>query len=233
VYDAFVGILRMLLMTVLNESVIMLNNKANKNNGEIFKTVTVYSLLTKVIHGIEIIVSKEYKHYDKDGETVVTDALTDEDIKPYIIKFLCELVSFVIFSSMSLRLNYLMGEIAVDYIKTAETADIQSFFSIIVNAFIIPIEVMEHAVDKGNAEENATEIDNVISSEKTKFLGNEAVKIFYNGLKEMENVTAENGETKGVSRLYNGRKEFFKEAILFTKNVFEIIDDFIDGIDPR
>jgi hypothetical protein len=230
-YEAIVGLLEILRLTILNECLNKLSSKPNKNNGEIFKTCIVYNLILNIANGIEIIKTKEMKNYDDENNIISTSVLDDHIIKSYLVRFLANIISLINFSSISLRLNYAMHETALSIADVKEN-DTQSFFSIIINALMIPIEVMEKAHDMGNSEENTIECDNIISKEKTQFLGNESTKIFYNGLKGMESIVDSDGENKSITSLYNGRKEFIQESIIYTTNIFKIIDSFLEACMP-
>jgi hypothetical protein len=227
IMEALNGFLKMMWFTVLTKHVAGTLNKSFKNNSDIFKFAIKSSLLFRMIKNIEIITTKEIKDQNEKKENVVIETLDEEALKAFTGKFLMELASFSLFAGISLRLNDLIVDKTMETEKLNES-DSQSFFSVILNGLIIPIEVIENAIEKNNEEENAREIYGVISEEKRKYLGAESTKIFYNGLKGIY-------DKDGVktSRLLMGRREVLKESVIFTRNVLDVVNDFLDEIAPE
>jgi hypothetical protein len=188
-----------------------------------------------MVKNIETIATKEIKETNEKNENVILETLNEEALKVFIGKYLIELACLSIFTGLSLRLNNIMDNTITETEKLT-SADIQSFFSVIINGLIIPIEVLENAVDKNNEEENAIELDRVIDDEKKKYLGIEATKIFYDGLKgnNKDNVKQQElFQDKKVTRLYMARREALKESAIFTINALSIVNKFLDDISPE
>jgi hypothetical protein len=226
IIDSIKGFLKMMWFTVLTKYVSELMNKSYKNKSDVFKSTITNSLVVRMVRSIEIITTGKIKDFNEKNEDVVVESIDEEALKAYIGKFLIELACYTLFTSLSLRLNNLMVDNIMNVEKLNET-DAQSFFSVILNGLIIPIEVIENATDKNNAEENASEIDTIISEERKKYLGVESTKIFYNGLKGMTT------DEPVCSRLLMGRREMIKESIIFSENVLDIVNRFIDELTPR
>jgi hypothetical protein len=230
IIEALTGFLKMIWLTVLSEYVTKVMNKQTKNQSELFKMAIANSLLYRIIGYIEAITTREIR-IPNDNSEPEKKALSDEDVKYYIWKFLVELASFTIFISTSLRLNNFITD-RVSGLDKLSNDDGQTFFAKIINGLILPMEILDKAKDKNNAEENAIEIDSIMGEEKT-FVGIETVKIYYNGLKGMVNNKEEpaDGESK-VSRLYMGRKELIKESGIFFGNMIGIVNRFIESVRP-
>jgi hypothetical protein len=173
-----------------------------------------------VVNRIEAIALKKEIVIDKDNKKSEIE-LDDENIKLYIGKYLIELAAYTIFMGTSLRLSNLISEKST-LLKIHNENDAQTFFSVILNGLIIPVEVLDKANDKGG-EANSEELDHIIDPEVSMILGKESTKIFYLGLK---------GGSDESSHLLEGRKDVIKESIIFTENIFKLVNDFIDELTP-
>jgi hypothetical protein len=233
IIEGVTGFFKMMWMTVLHEYIVKILKKSYKNRTEFFNFAITNTLLFRIVNTLEIIVTKEIKTKNDKNEEVV-EKLDDKMIKTYIGRFLVELGCFIIFIGTSLRVNNLMVKNVMDIEKLNES-DAQSFFSVILNGLIIPIEVIENVVDTKNVQENDLAIDSIISDEKSKYLGKESTKIFFNGLKGFVQSNAEDKQNdlfENNTRLYLARKELLKESAIFTANVFDLINRFLDFFTP-
>lgn len=219
IIEAIAGFFKM-MRPLFGEHLYKLSSKSYKTLGEYFKAFVVYSLAGKIASILDAVILKKDKYID-DKKQVKDVELSDEEIKVYIGKFFLELASYAIFMGSSLRLSNLISDKASSY-DINNVNDAQTFFSVIFNGLSIPIEVLDSAYDKG-AEANEEGLD-IINPDIFTMLGRESTKVFYQGLK---------GEKEGVSNLLSGRKDLIKESVVFTENVFGLVNKFIDEITPH
>jgi hypothetical protein len=227
--ESLIGFLKIVRLTVLNEYMTKIISKKNKNNGEVFHTAVIYKLLENIILHIDVIITKK-AFVIEDTDKKEKD-LTDNELKCVITRVFIRVVSYIIFLATSLRLSNDIADTALSIDKINES-DSQTFFSVILNGIIIPIELIDTAMDKGA--ENDSYLDTVIQEDRLKLLGTEASKIFFSGLKGMYKQNKEEDQPEliesSVSRLFIGRKELMEQAVCFTENVFDIINSFIDDV---
>jgi hypothetical protein len=219
IIEAITGFFKM-MRPLFSEHLYKLSNKTYKTLSDYFKAFVVYSLAMKIAVILDAVVLKEDKFID-DKKQVKEVKLSDNEVKVYIGKFFIELASYAIFMGSSLRLSNLISDRSTKYDINNEN-DAQTFFSVIFNGLTIPVEVLENAFDKG-AEANEEGLD-IIAPDIFTMLGRESTKVFYSGLK---------GEKEGNSNLFLGRQDVMKESIIFTENVFGLVNDFIDELTPK
>jgi hypothetical protein len=224
-FELIIGFLFMARNTVYEEFIAKIKNKRVKNNTEAFKIFINYSILMQMTKYIDVLISGKADTQDESTGEIKKITLTQDNLKANLGKFLIELASVSIFMGSTLRLNYLIENSIEDAKTSAAERDVGMLFSIIVNGVIIPIQVADSAKDK-NSEENAVELDSIIPIEQKRFLGEEAAKVFYNGLKGGESLD-ESGNYR-ESKLLAGRKEIIANSVTFVENVFDTVNTFIE-----
>jgi hypothetical protein len=215
IVDAISGFFRMACLTTFSQYLQKLSSKCCKTHSEYFRVFTEGAVLSRVYEALEIIGLRKARVFDEEKKEETEERLDSEEVKVYIGKFLIELACFAVFTGGSIRLGNLISEKS-ESLQIMSEKDAQTFFSVILNGLILPIEVLDKTYDRADGNE---QIDAVVAPEAQKLLGKEAVKLFYSGL-------------KGENNLLDGRKEIIRESVIFTKNVFKLVNAFIDELTP-
>jgi hypothetical protein len=201
----------------LNEYAKALGTAKPKNITKILPLLLEYDLLMEACKYADAFVSCKVLTADKDGNEKQED-ITKSNALALLLRYFVETAGFILAATAG---NRLLGEMveSAGEIHAIPAKDAATFFSVMYDGIVVPIEIMEKAQDTPDKVEN---LDSFITDTKIKMFGKEATKTMFSGLQGFVDE-----ETKQVSRLGEARSQSILLSHEYTSIVLGMVIDFL------